>query len=196
MYRGISGASPTLRGRDTFVGCVFVLMAVSAVAAAQEPRFTLAQLYPQAEIAKVLLGRDQWHPWPRWQDRQAWDALPQSVRKDLLDNGREYLGYDWPALPATLFLEYAREGNRSRYQTPHFARRVALTHLVIAECVEGKGRFLDDIANGIWAICEESFWGVPAHVGAQKAGSGLPDVNEPIVALFVAETGESLAWTC
>jgi len=172
-------------------------MAVSVVAAAaRESRFKLAELYPQAEIAKRLLGRDQWHPWPTWQDRPAWDALPQSVRQDLMDNGRQYLGYDWPALPATLFLEYAREGNRSRYQTPHFARRVALTHLAIAECVEGKGRFLDDIANGIWAICEESFWGVPAHVGVQNAGSGLPDVNEPIVALFVAETGESLAWTC
>jgi len=72
---------------------------------------------------------------------------------------------------------------------------VALTHLLFAECVEGKGRFLDDIANGVWAICEESFWGVPAHLGAQKAGSGLPDPQEPIVDLFAAETGESLAWT-
>jgi len=96
---------------------------------------------------------------------------------------------------ATLFLEYAREGNRSRYEQVHFERRYALTNLLVAECVEGKGRFLDDIANGVWAICEESFWGIPAHVGAQKAGSGLPDSTEPVVDLFAAETGESLAWT-
>jgi hypothetical protein len=32
-------------------------------------------------------------------------------------------------------------------------------------------------------------------VGAQKAGSGLPDPAEPVVDLFAAETGESLAWT-
>ena len=59
----------------------------------------------------------------------------------------------------------------------------------------GKGRFLDDITNGIWCICEESFWGVPAHIGVQKAGSGLPDTAEPIVDLFAAETSELLAWT-
>lgn len=197
MYRRIGGASPTLPSRRMFVACIFLLAAVSVVtAAAQEGRFKLAGLYPQEKIAKVLVPRDQWRPWPTWEDRPAWEALPESVRKDLVANGAEYLDYEWPDLPATLFLEYARNGNRSRYEAPHFARRVALTHLVIAECVEGKGRFLDDIANGIWAICEESFWGLPAHVSAQKAGSGLPDFAEPIVALFVAETGESLAWTC
>jgi hypothetical protein len=162
--------------------------------AAGQSRFKLRELYPQEKVAEVLIPREQWRPWPKWSDRQAWEKLPESVRKDLIANGEKHLGYDWPDLPATLFLEFAREGNRSRYERVHFARRYALIHLVIAECVEGKGRFLDDIANGVWAICEESFWGVPAHVGAQKAGSGLPDPAEPVVDLFAAETGESLAW--
>ncbi len=61
--------------------------------------------------------------------------------------------------------------------------------------MEGKGRFLDDIMNGVWAICEETYWGVPAHVGLQKKGSGLPDVTEPTVDLFAAETGMLIAWT-
>jgi len=177
---------------------VFALLmstAFSARAVAQTGRFKLGELYPQEKIEKMLIPRDQWHPWPTWNNRAAWERLPAEVREALIFNGVEYSGYDWPALPATLFLEYARNGNRSRYEKEHFARRIALTHLVIAECVDGKGRFLDDIVNGIWAICEESFWGVPAHVGAQRAGSGLPDVDEPIVALFVAETAETLAWT-
>ena len=36
---------------------------------------------------------------------------------------------------------------------------------------------------------------MPAHIGVQKAGSGLPDTAEPIVDLFAAETSELLAWT-
>ncbi len=44
-----------------------------------------------------------------------------------------------------------------------------LAKLVLGECMEGQGRFLDDILNGIWTICEETYWGVPAHVGVQKA---------------------------
>jgi hypothetical protein len=166
-----------------------------SAAAVKEGRFKLRELYPQEKIEKVLVPRGQWQPWPKWSERRSWEGLPEPVRKDLIANGEAYLGYQWPSLPATLFLEYARNGNRSRYEHESFARRNALTDLIVAECVEGKGRFLDDIVNGVWAICEESFWGVPAHVGAQKAGSGLPDPAEPVVDLFAAETGESLAWT-
>lgn len=176
--------------------CFVIPAACGSIAAAERAgRFKLGALYPLETVQKVLVERDKWHPWPTWSERQAWAALPAAVRADLIANGEKYLGYEWPSLPATLFLEFARNGNRSRYERAHFDRRIALAQLVVAECVEGKRRFLDDIANGVWAMCEESFWGVPAHVGAQRAGSGLPDVEEPIVALFVAETGADLAWT-
>jgi hypothetical protein len=101
----------------------------------------------------------------------------------------------WEALPATLALEFKRNGNRSRYEAVRDRRRKKLQDLVIAECMEGKGRFIDEIANGIWLTCEESFWGIPAHLGAQKAGTGLPDVTEPIVDLFAGETASLLSWT-
>jgi hypothetical protein len=53
---------------------------------------------------------------------------------------------------------------------------------------------MDDIVDGIWTICEETFWGVPAHLSYQKKGIGLPDVNDPVVDLFAAETSSLLAW--
>ena len=43
---------------------------------------------------------------------------------------------------------------------------------------------MESILNGVWSICEESFWGVPAHI----SGTGLPDVEHPDVELFSAET--------
>jgi hypothetical protein len=101
----------------------------------------------------------------------------------------------WDVLPATSFLEYQRNGNRSRFEAVRNRRRNKLQALVIAECDEAKGRFVDEIANGVWLICEESFWGVPAHLGAQRAGTGLPDISEPIVDLFAAETASLLSWT-
>ncbi|MBN2290547.1 MAG: heparinase II/III family protein, partial [Candidatus Glassbacteria bacterium] len=76
-----------------------------------------------------------------------------------------------------------------------FERRSRLRDLVLAECVEGRGRFLDEILNGVWAICEESSWAISAHVGHQKAGVGLPDTEDPQVALFSCETASLLAWT-
>src|SRR5206468_3377505 len=74
-------------------------------------------------------------------------------------------------------------------------QREKLATLVFAEVFENAGRFLDEIADGIWAISEQTFWGSTAHLGMQRAGNGLPDVTEPIVDLFAAETGALLAWT-
>lgn len=155
----------------------------------------LANEQTLAQLPDVLITSADYHPFPTCTERAAWEALSDSVRRFYIQSAEPLLNYQWPALPASLFLEFKRDGNRSRFEKPHFDRRTRLGQLVIAECMESKGRFLDDIANGIWAICEESFWGLPAHMSAQKAGVGLPDVSEPIVDLFSAETSSLLAWT-
>ena len=155
----------------------------------------LAQRYSPETLNTILRPQSEWQPYPTITVRKAWDNILSTARTVHLQQGEQFLGYSWPSLPATLFLEYARNGDRERYQLPHFARRAALGHLVIAECIENQARFLDDIVNGIWAICEETYWGIPAHVGVQVAGDGLPDSTEPTVDLFAAETSSLLAWT-
>jgi hypothetical protein len=146
-------------------------------------------------LQKSLLDGARWKPYPTAAERDAWNALAADDRNRLITEGAGFLSKPYEPLPATMFLEYARTGNRSHWEGVQFGRRTHLRHTVLAECAEGKGRFVDDIADGIWAICEESFWGVPAHMGAQKRGVGLPDVQEPIIELFSAETGALLAWT-
>ncbi|MEM7028960.1 MAG: hypothetical protein AAF629_05165 [Chloroflexota bacterium] len=155
----------------------------------------LTQRYPQEKLAEILIPQEKWHPYPTIEDREGWLSLPMPIQKAQVALAESNLGTTWPELQATRFLEYVREGNRTRYQDPHFQRRDMLASFIVAECIEDKGRFIDDIINGVWAICEESYWGVPAHVGVQKAGHGLPDTAEPTVDLFAAETASLLAWT-
>ncbi|MEZ4636721.1 MAG: heparinase II/III family protein [Caldilineaceae bacterium] len=154
----------------------------------------LHQRYSLEDLSQLLLPRDRFQPFPTIEDRAAWASLPDAVKAAHVGRGEEFLGFDFPPLPATLFLQYSRMGNRRNYEKPHFIRRGAVEQLVTAECIEDKGRFLDDIVNGVWAICEETYWGVPAHIRVQRAGNTLPDVDEPTVDLFAAETGNLLAW--
>ncbi|WP_348268081.1 heparinase II/III family protein [Edaphobacter paludis] len=146
-------------------------------------------------LANNLISASDWHPYPKAAERESWQGVPQDVREAIVKHGEAILGTPWPTLPATLFLEFKENGNRTDYERLFFMRRQRLSELVLAECMEGKGRFLHEIANGVWLICEESFWGLPAHLTAQKAGVGLPDVTEPIIDLFGAETAATLAWT-
>jgi hypothetical protein len=179
-------------GRIAFLIGACVLASSSL---AKGANVSLSKLYPREKLGSLLIPRAQWRPFAKAKDRSAWTSITQSVRDKFIALGEDCLGKEVPNLPATLYLEYSRMGNRSNYQDVWKQRRKMLHCLVLAECMEGKGRFLDAIANVVWATCEESAWTYPAHVGAQKAGSGLPDVTEPIVALFSAETASSLAWT-
>lgn len=154
----------------------------------------LLQKSADAKLSASLIPQGQFKPFP--QTPAGWKALlPDSVISAIIKRGEGELDKEFKNIPATVMLEYTRNGNRSDYEKISFGNRNQLWSMVLAEAVEGKGRFTDQIVNGIWAISEESFWGVSAHVGIQKAGAGLPDVEDPIVDLFSAETGALLAWT-
>jgi len=157
-------------------------------------RAVLAGAWDERHLAEVLLPADRWKPFPSYGDRAHWAAIPADEKQAKIKAAERTLGKGWEAVPATLLLEYQRNGNRSRYEAASFARRKRLRDLTLAECLEGRGRFLDDVLNGVWLLCEETWWGVPAHLGLQKAGTGLPDVEEPVVDLFAAETASLLAW--
>lgn len=100
---------------------------------------------------------------PRCGDRERWLSLEEGLKARILSRAQAYSGVVWPALPATAFMRYSRDGNRSDWETASFGRRKALAALVLGECIENRGRFMDDIVNGVWCICEESFWGTNAH---------------------------------
>ena len=92
-------------------------------------------------------------------------------------------------------MDFRRTGNRTAFESPYLLRRSVLTDLVLAECACDDGRFLDDVINGLWAICEESTWSLPAHLDQSPAHGCLPDVRSPMVDLFAAETASLLAWS-
>ena len=152
----------------------------------------LVEKYPVEMLREKLV--QNWHPFPSVDERDGWAALPESIRSVYVERGEKALDFAWPSLTATSFLDHVRTGNRTRFQGERNQRRNALADLVMAECVEGEGRFLDQIANGIWITCEETYWGVPSHLRLQAAGKGLPDVTEPTVDLFAAETSALVAW--
>lgn len=147
-----------------------------------------------AVLPSALAPRDVWKPFPvtpaEWRQR-----LPDTMVQKAIRDGESALHYEFKAIPATLVLDFVRTGNRLRYEHASFEKRNALCGLVLAEILEGKGRFADKILDGVWSICEESYWGLPAHLGIQKAGNGLPDVEDPTVDLFTAETAAVMAWT-
>lgn len=133
---------------------------------------------------------------PAFEEREAWERIPQQLRHDWISEAEMYLNYEWPALRATAFMAYFEEGSRAPYDSVENERRAVLCTLLIAECLEAKGRFLRQLVDVIWLICEQTTWCAPAHhYLSLNPMQPLSDVREPLFDLTAGETAALLAWT-
>jgi len=133
---------------------------------------------------------------PAWENRKAWEAVESAA--DIISQAETLSQSDWPVLPAWRYMDFQRDGNRSRYEAVYFERRNRLLSFLAAECCEGKGRFMEGIINGLWAVLEESSWVIPAHnnhyPNTYCGHDALPDVEKfRYMDLFSAGTGALVA---
>jgi len=136
---------------------------------------------------------------PRYEDRQAWESTSKDIQKKIIDNADALLGYEWPQLKASEYLDFYESGvHGSPYHKRFMKRRNILGELLMAECIQGQGKYMKDIINGVFCICEESTWVVPQH-NAILNKKEVIDKKTPFrrtehIDLFAAETASLLTW--
>lgn len=153
--------------------------------------------FQEAAAAFLAQNKDlqDFLPFPSASAKKAYGHLPEPLRQRLIAEGEACLDCPYPPIYATDFMAFQRTGNRVNFENLYFKRRYQLNSLVVAECVEAKGRFLDQIINGIFVICEESAWQLPPHNSYRRDQPQelLPDASRPVLDLFACETGAQLA---
>ena len=179
--------------RSVFLFVVFSFF-VHALAA-QAQRNWLSAVYNKEQLAQWLTMEKLDQQFPGYRNRTAWEALPAAYRSQLVKEGETALSYVWQTIPATHYLEYVKSGNRYLMEDVYNQNIAAIKKLAFAELAEGKGRFIPQLINGVWAVCEISSWSISASLNLQRAGAGLPDINEPVVELGAGITVNMLAWT-
>ncbi len=174
------------RGR-CFLGGFVLTAALATIAPAADARqerlpdpkrvAQLAQMLPEAPRG---VGRPIG-------DRLAWQAVAErSEFRDVLADATQLLSKPIPELTDELFLDYSRTGNRTRCQRVLSERHGRLPRLVLAECIENRGRFLRAIEESIRAVCGEKTWVMPAH------DRSLRNFREEIVEIDLAAA--ALSW--
>ena len=119
--------------------------------------------------------------------------------KVILERAEKALNYEIKTIPLSLFRDKYLTGNRTRYEAIHHERRALLFYLTLAEIYENKGRFVEKIADFLWAIMEESSWVIPAHQGnsLMRPSSDVPEVyaesDVPGLDLYAANCSALLA---
>lgn len=156
----------------------------------KEQRDLLQKEAKEIGLSKVLIQNFSEIGFPTYNDRAFWNNLPEGFKKQYIEAAEKAADYNWPVVKATDYLEIIRSGDRR--QEAYAAPREALMALVMGELAEGKGRFMDQIVNGVWYYSEQTWWGWSAHL---PAPNGLPDIKKPSIDLGVGEIANILSWT-
>lgn len=163
----------------------------TSVAATDQPAENgmLQVAYEKPGVAQSFVAGKEWFPLPAYEDRKAWDELLGKDARKLIKQGESLLDYEWKVIPATAYLAFERTGDRRAMENPEGANRGALIKLILAELAEGKGRFIDQIANGVWQASQQYSWVLSAHQSHQRSKRALPDMREHFIDLASGRYG-------
>ncbi len=176
---------------------IFLLMNCSIISAtsAQNVENLLTNTFTQEAVKSYLVENRNWVPFPAYNDRDSWNKLTATVYTDLIQKGDKALNYQWQVVKATDYLAYERDGSRVIMEKPMNENATALAQLFFAELAEGKGKYVDQIINGVWYFTEMSSWSLSAHIPAyQPSKRSLAQLDVHVVDLMAGDMGSLLSW--
>lgn len=146
-------------------------------------------------LSEVLVMDGKWIPYPAYNDRKGWNDLLGKNSEYLIRQGEAKVNYEWKVVPASAYIEFERSGNRQIMERPFGQNNQAIVDLFLAELAEGKGRFIDQLVNGVFQACEMTSWALSAHLnGPQVSKRSLPDNKKHIIDLTSGDLSSLLSW--
>ncbi len=141
---------------------------------------------------KVFRTDGSWFPYPAYEDRAAWGDITKEFKAQLVARGEDNLEHKWVSMTASEYLEYEKTGNRALYKNED-RNHTALRELVLAELAEGKGRFLEQIVDGLWFYSYKLTWSHPQHTRYQSSRRAIPVYDERPVTYHSSAVGATIA---
>lgn len=182
-----------MKTKSFFSLIVFVFLSCIKVVAYTERNF-LQHVAAQESLAECLVLNQKWVQYPSYKDREGWSRFLGEYRDEIIKNGESLLGYTWKVVKATDYLEFERSGNREIMERPFDDNNQAIVRLMLAELAEGRGRFIDQLINGVFHTCEMTSWALSAHLVTQPTHRALPTPIYPLIDLTAGDLGSLLSW--
>lgn len=181
--------------KKNVISIFFLLFLFSINSNAYTEKNLLQKRASLEQVKEALISDQKWVPYPVYENRTGWDKLLGENKSLLIERGEKVLEHNWEVVKATDYIEFERTGNRRIMEDPFGRNTNAITDLLLAELAEGKGRFIDQLINGVFHSCEMTSWVLSAHLSAQHSGRSLPDFKEHVIDLTAGDMGSLLSWT-
>jgi hypothetical protein len=130
---------------------------------------------------------------------------------EILLKSEQFLNEPITSLTYSTYKIFSKTGSRKEYEKEYFKRRARLNTFAILTMLFEDEKYIYELEDIIWAICEEFTWCLPAH--AQDGGNSVTGLINPspladvkiegklrsykeTIDLFSAETGFALSEIC
>ncbi|GAB7193446.1 heparinase II/III family protein [Kineococcus sp. NUM-3379] len=128
-------------------------------------------------------------------ERGPWSAADARTTAELRRRAEQDAPLPWPQPLTSHHARYFRDGNRTEYEERVAARQRRLTRAVVTAASTGAQRWVDEAADGITLLCEQSSWCWAAHDDTRDVhGAVVPTVTSPYLDLGAGEVAAQLAW--
>jgi hypothetical protein len=151
-------------------------------------------------LSGLLVGTEEALPVPPATRRDVWatdgNADQVSIRA-ISRRAHDDLGTPWPDPLAHAYARVFRaaDGNRTEYEAAVDARQRRLSRAAVTAASTGEATWLDEVADGVTLLCEQSTWCWPSHDDTfTERGFVVPTVTDPYVDLGAGEVAAQLAW--
>lgn len=172
--------------------CVLLLAAGSASAYVE--RNMLRNQADETKLKTVLVPDQKWVPFPAYNDRAGWDKVMGSWKETFIERGEKALDYRWQVVTATDYLTHNRGQSQGKADAHIGANLMAIIDLFFAELATGQGRYMDQLMDGTFAMCEVTSWVRSHHLSHQKSHRYFPEYDDNAIDLVAGDVGAVMAW--
>ena len=148
----------------------------------------------EAALRTILIPDQKWVPFPAYADRSGWDRVLGDWKDEFIARGEDALDYEWKVVTATDYLTHDRGGSQGDAGRNINSNAIKIVDLFFAELASGNGRYIDQLMNGVFAMCETTTWVLSHHLNLQKSRHYFPQSYDNAIDLVCGDIGSIMAW--
>ena len=171
-----------------------VFLLTTGTMSAYVERNMLRSQADEAKLKTLLIPDQKWVPFPAYGDRAGWDKVLGEWKDEFIARGEEALDYKWRVITATDYLTHDRGGSQGEAGANMNSNVMKIVDLFFAELATGQGKYMDQLINGTFNMCEATSWVLSHHLYIQKSKHYFPQSYDNAIDLVAGDVGSVMAW--
>lgn len=145
-------------------------------------------------IPQIFVEGHSWLDFPKYEDRKFWNNISPEIKTKIIEIGLKASKTPPITLTGYDYLLFKQGQSYDIVSQKILSKKTRLEDLILAEVIEGQGRFFNEICNSVWDFCALSTWAGAESQFFQTGQLGLPSYDKIIVDELTGEIAGVLSW--